>query len=178
MHQYQLHHAGRGELKELPELAMRTLRIMAESSSAAPMFDGGEEPQPNSDIHSRFPVGFTSLRSCARWVPKYCSAHKDVLTASYSCTSHAPGKQMPPDKYYKGRVVLLYPSHLSMQTFVSGTPSDWQRQGHPWAQMGSWAGQRACLEGGCKLAAARSTEQEEVAAHRVDIVLREGLLGG
>lgn len=56
----------------MAESPMRTLRIMADSSRAAPMFDGGEDPQPNSDIHSRFPVGFTSLRSCALCVPRYC----------------------------------------------------------------------------------------------------------
>ena len=34
------------------------------------MSEGGEDPQPNSDIHSRFPVGFTSLRICARLRPQ------------------------------------------------------------------------------------------------------------
>lgn len=31
---------------------------------------------------------------------------------------------MPQDKYYKGKVFLLYVSHLSKQTFVSETASD------------------------------------------------------
>ena len=31
---------------------------------------------------------------------------------------------MPPNKYYKGKVVLLYVSHLSKQTFCSETASD------------------------------------------------------
>ena len=59
---------------------LRTLMIIADSSRAAPMSEGGEDPQPNSDIHRRFPVGFTSLRSCARCVPRYCIAHQASLS--------------------------------------------------------------------------------------------------
>ena len=55
---------------------LRTLRIMADSSRAAPMSDGGDDPQPNSDIQSIFPVGFTSLRMFALFVPRYCSTFK------------------------------------------------------------------------------------------------------
>ena len=59
-------------------VAVRTLRTIAESSRAAPMLEGGEDPQPNSDIHSSFPVGLTSFRSCARFVPRYCIGHKSL----------------------------------------------------------------------------------------------------
>ena len=55
---------------------LRTLRIMADSSRAAPMSDGGDDPQPNSDIQIIFPVGFTSLRMFALFVPRYCSTTK------------------------------------------------------------------------------------------------------
>lgn len=49
------------------------MRIMEESSRAAGMLEGGEEPQPNSDIHSCRPVGRTSSRSSLRMLPRYCA---------------------------------------------------------------------------------------------------------
>ena len=65
--------------KQSSSVKLRTRMTMADSSRAAPMSEGGEDPQPNSDIHSRFPVGFTSLRICARCVPRYCGAQHSSL---------------------------------------------------------------------------------------------------
>ena len=42
------------------------------------MLEGGEDPQPNSDIHSSFPVGLTSFRSLALCVPRYCGGHRSL----------------------------------------------------------------------------------------------------
>lgn len=58
-----------------------TLRIMAESSRADAMSLGGAEPQPNSDIHSRLPVGLTSCLSSLRMLPRYCNQSNDPLVA-------------------------------------------------------------------------------------------------
>ena len=46
---------------------------MEESSRAVSMLLMGNEPQPNSDIHSRRCVGRTSSRSSLRMLPKYCA---------------------------------------------------------------------------------------------------------
>lgn len=49
-----------------------TFIITEDSSRAAGMLLSLNEPQPNSDIHSRLPVGRTRSRSSLRMLPKYC----------------------------------------------------------------------------------------------------------